>query len=62
MTCSFQDTASHILDFHFFTLRLPKDWYEIEKEGIDSYAGSITNKRETLSFNYVGYSSSVCDE
>ncbi len=38
MTCSFQDTASHILYFHFFTLRVPKDWYEIEKEGIDSYA------------------------
>lgn len=62
MTFSFQDTASHILDFHFFTLRVPKDWYEIEKEGIDSYVGMITNKTDTLSFNYGWYSSSVCDE
>ncbi|MBK6545019.1 MAG: cytochrome c [Saprospiraceae bacterium] len=58
----FQDPAYHKLDFHFFTLTTTIDWYKIELEGIDSYAGSITNKIDTFSFNYGWYSSSVCDE
>ena len=45
----FQDPAYHKLDFHFFTLTTTIDWYKIELEGIDSYAGSITNKIDTLS-------------
>ncbi|MEP7197617.1 MAG: cytochrome c [Saprospiraceae bacterium] len=52
----------HILDFGVFKLETPIDWFIIKEQGIDSYAGSLTNKRDTLSFNYGWYSSSVCDE
>ncbi|MBK7302272.1 MAG: c-type cytochrome [Saprospiraceae bacterium] len=51
----------HILDFGLFTLKTPSDWEKIDQQGIDSYAGSLTNRRDTLNFNLGLYSRSVCD-
>ena len=43
------------LDFGAFKLKVPAGWNEIKEQGIDSYVGGITNKKDTLWFEYGPY-------
>jgi hypothetical protein len=44
------------LDFGSFKLKTPFGWTKIEKRGIDSYFGGLTNGKDTLWFDYGEYS------
>ena len=44
------------LDFGAFKIKVPTGWNEIKEQGIDSYVGGITNKKDTLWFEYGRYS------
>lgn len=56
-----QDPRSHVLDFGPFKLKTPSDWIIIDQDGIDSYAGALTDKRDTLSFDLGWFSRSICN-
>ncbi|MEI6949609.1 cytochrome c [Paraflavisolibacter sp. H34] len=43
------------LDCGYFKLRAPQEWSIVEKEGIDSYIGGLTNGHDSLWFDYGWY-------
>jgi hypothetical protein len=54
-----QSPNFHRLDFGSFTIDTPTDWIALKEHGTDSYVGALTNKRDTLNFDYGWYSWSV---
>lgn len=59
-SCENRDTQ--ILDFGAFSLEAPADWEKFKIKGIDSYVGGITNKVDTLFFDYGAYSYSFVNQ
>lgn len=55
ISCSTKTTAWQNLDFGSFGLQTPPGWTKIEKDGIDSYFGGLTNQQDTLWFDYGDY-------
>ncbi len=51
---SFTIENPKVLDFQSFTLEVPQDWTSFTQQGIDTYVGGLTNKIDTLYFDY-GY-------
>jgi hypothetical protein len=49
------------LDFDVFKLNTPKGWSVIKRQGVDSYAGGLTNGKDTLSFDYGQYTAEIND-
>jgi hypothetical protein len=60
--CNRDSSRWQVLDFGSFTLKTPAGWKKIEREGIDSYVGGLTNHKDTLWFDYGRYSPQVGDE
>lgn len=58
----YNDSGYKILNFDYFTIKVPEKWEYIERTGIDSYIGAIAiDKKDTLSFD-LGYYSSDLEE
>lgn len=53
--CTRQDQPKTI-DFGSFTIQAPAGWNKIEFQGIDSYVGGLTDRTDTLTFDYGWYS------
>lgn len=49
------------LDFGAFKLKTPKGWSIVKEQGIDSYAGGLTNGKDSLFFDYGWYSAEIDD-
>ncbi len=62
VSCKTKTSNWQTLDFGSFKLKTPSGWTEIERKGIDSYVGGLTNGKDTLSFDYGWYSPDVGDE
>jgi hypothetical protein len=62
VSCKTKTTEWQILDFGLFKIKTPNGWTEIEKKGIDSYIGGLTNGTDTLLFDYGWYSPDIGDE
>ncbi|MBN9295440.1 MAG: cytochrome c [Filimonas sp.] len=50
------------LDFGSFRLKAPKDWYIVKQQGTDSYAGGLTNGKDSLWFDYGSYDVTFDDD
>jgi hypothetical protein len=61
-SCKTKTTDWQTHDFGSFKLKTPNGWTEIERKGIDSYVGGLTNGKDTLSFDYGWYSPDIGDE
>ncbi|HMU46801.1 MAG TPA: c-type cytochrome [Chitinophagaceae bacterium] len=61
-SCKTKTSEWQTLDFGSFKLKTPSGWTEIERTGIDSYVGGLTNGKDTLSFDYGWYSPDIGDE
>ena len=61
-SCKRKNDNWQTLDFGSFNLKTPSDWSEIERKGIDSYVGGLTNGKDTLSFDYGWYSPDIGNE
>ena len=62
VSCKTKTADWQTLDFGSFKLKTPSGWNEIERKGIDSYVGELTNGKDTLSFDYGWYSPDIGDE
>jgi len=51
---SFTIENAKTLNFQSFSLDVPQDWNDFPQQGIDTYVGGLTNKIDTLYFDY-GY-------
>lgn len=51
----------HKIDARKFFIETPKEYKFIVFEGIDSYVGGFTNKKDTIYFDYGLYSNSLTD-
>ena len=51
---SFNIENAKTLDFQSFSLEVPQEWVGFTQQGIDTYIGGLTNKIDTLYFDY-GY-------
>ncbi|MDO1445202.1 hypothetical protein Q0590_03015 [Rhodocytophaga aerolata] len=51
----------HTIDLGSFTIAAPTAYLYFKIRGIDSYVGGITNKRDTLIFDYGWYSNDLSD-
>jgi hypothetical protein len=49
------------LDFGTFKLKTPKGWSIVKEQGFDSYAGGLTNGKDSLFFDYGWYSAELDD-
>jgi len=50
------------LDFQLFSLEVPQDWTSFTQQGIDTYVGGLTNKIDTLYFDYGYFSFGSIDD
>lgn len=62
VSCTTKKADWQTLDFGPFKLKTPGDWTEIERKGIDSYVGGLTNGKDVLFFDYGMYSPDIGDE
>ena len=62
VSCKTQTSDWRTLDFGSFKLKTPSSWTEIERKGIDSYVGGLTDGKDTLLFDYGWYSPDIGDE
>ena len=62
VSCKTKTADWQTLDFGSFKLKTPSGWTAIERKGIDSYVGGLTNIKDTLSFDYGWYSPDIGDE
>src|SRR5688572_9746730 len=56
ISCSSATQEGVRLDFGTFILDVPEGWKAFKVQGIDSYAGGLTNGTDTLEFDYGWYS------
>ena len=57
-----KEEAWQTLDFGAFKLKAPPDWKIMKSQGIDSYAGGLTNNKDSLTFDYGEYDVDMNDE
>ena len=58
-SCNQNTNKFKILDFGTFKLTTPYEWNKIERQGIDSYVGGLTNGTDTLWFDYGIYGANL---
>lgn len=61
-SCKTKTSSWQTLDFGSFKLTTPQDWKIFKEKGIDSYVGGLTNKKDSLWFDYGWYSPDIGDE
>jgi len=61
-SCKTKRNEWQTLDFGVFKLKTPKYWTIVERQGIDSYVGGLTNGKDSLWFDYGWYSGDIDDE
>ena len=60
LICSCASLKYKTIDFGAFEITVPEKWNKYERKGIDSYVGGIiTDKRDTLKFDYGWYSGDI---
>ena len=52
LSCKKDKELINIIDFEKFTLITPPDWKRFEAQGYDTFVGGLTNKKDTLYFDY----------
>lgn len=52
LSCKKDKELINIIDFEKFTLNTPPDWKRFEAQGYDTFVGGLTNKKDTLYFDY----------
>jgi hypothetical protein len=57
-----KEEAWQTLDFGAFQLKAPPDWKIMKFQGIDSYGGGLTNNKDSLTFDYGGYETSLGED
>lgn len=59
MTCKKEEPRSEweTFDFDIFTVEAPSEWHKFTGRGYDSKVGGITNKKDTIHYDYGMYSS-----
>ncbi len=62
VSCKTKTAEWQTLDFGSFKLKTPSGWTKVEKKGIDSYFGGLTNGKDTLWFDYGWYSVDLTGE
>ena len=62
VSCKTRNTEWQELDFGSFKLKTPHGWTKVEKQGIDSYFGGLTDGKDTLWFDYGLYSVDLTGE
>lgn len=60
--CKTESEGWKTLDFGSFKLTTPSNWSIVERKGIDSYVGGLTNGKDNLWFDYGWYSGDVDDD
>jgi hypothetical protein len=56
------DDGTKLLDYKYFTIRVPQSWKGIDAKGIDSYVGEIHIDTSTvISFDLGWYSNSLVE-
>jgi hypothetical protein len=61
-SCKTKRNEWQTLDFGVFKLKTPTNWTIVERQGIDSYVGGLTNGKDSLWFDYGWYSGDIDDE
>ncbi len=60
LICSCKSKNYKTIDFEEFVITVPANWNRVEISGMDSYIGGIiTDKNDTLSFDYGWYSNDI---
>jgi hypothetical protein len=61
-SCKTKTNSWQTLDFGQFKLNAPADWTIIKENGSESYVGGLTNKQDTLWFDYGVYDLNFGDD
>jgi len=62
ISCTSPSRKWQTLDFDAFQLKTPPGWLKFEQQGVDSYAGGLTNGKDTLRFDYGWYDVNLADD
>jgi len=62
LSCKTKTSDWQTLDFGAFKMKTPQGWAVFKEKGIDSYIGGLTNKKDSLWFDYGWYSQDIGDE
>lgn len=65
VNCTTEDSnnpGTKTIDFEKFTLRTPLEWDRFYPQGTDGFYGGLTNKKDTLYFDYGPFAFSSLDD
>lgn len=60
--CHDEFADSQVIDFGPFQVQAPSHWKEFSSVGFDSQVGGLTNKKDTLKYDYGWYSYNFSNE
>ena len=59
LSCNDKFEGDKLLTFSSFSLKTPSNWYKFDLQGYDSQIGGITNRRDSLLYDFGWYSNNL---